>query len=490
MPKTVFTPGSRVTAAFLNSVSNPNFLGLDTDGSREQISDAELSDVGLKLRADQFLDSLKVSLVSGVTVNVMPGTLQKADGTLIVYGGANITLPADGEHFVFFNSAGVLAANSIRPPVGLVLAKVTTSSGTIPNENSIIDLRPRYTIQSSPLATRVFGGQGGEKALVVKPTGSAGWNTELTEYTAVGSLGSPYVMRGVRYLTSMTIEANSHVSVQQGATIYVSGEVIINGTITVSTAIAGGGRFGGSVYCPSDYAASSGNGLGGASGHNPTPSSGYHFLVSNTGSGGASSYCKTRLKSGATVSNFGEFTLTTGQGGAGGGYFELEAGGSILINGTIKANGGNATTPTSGTPGTNQWFMCSGAGGGSGGSIWLKSAVAITVSGATQLEVMGGTGGTGLIGGLTVGENTFATAGGGGGGGGWVALYAPVVNTAGFDTSGSTNVKLTGGVKGATTGPGANTLSGSPGGSYAGVGGASNSNGSNGTLVISEFTPV
>ena len=241
MPKTVFTPGSRVTAAFLNSVSNPNFLGLDTDGSREQISDAELSDVGLKLRADQFLDSLKVSLVSGVTVNVMPGTLQKADGTLIVYGGANITLPADGEHFVFFNSAGVLAANSIRPPVGLVLAKVTTSSGTIPNENSIIDLRPRYTIQSSPLATRVFGGQGGEKALVVKPTGSAGWNTELTEYTAVGSLGSPYVMRGVRYLTSMTIEANSHVSVQQGATIYVSGEVIINGTITVSTAIAGAG---------------------------------------------------------------------------------------------------------------------------------------------------------------------------------------------------------------------------------------------------------
>lgn len=489
MARTIFTPGSRVTAAFLNSINQPIFDGTDEDGHRAKISDDELSDSGVKRAAYDFLNGLKVTKVSGTTINVTAGQFQLAGGTPITFASTNLTLPADGTHFIFFNTAGTLSNSTTRPPVGLTIAQVTTSAGTL-DVNSIIDLRPRFTISNSPLLTRVFGGQGSEKALIVKPTGTAGWDVGNTTFTAIGTAVTPYALSGEHWFSSLTIESSAVVQVAQGASLYVAGNVVINGSIWVTDAVAGGGRFGGSVLCPSDYPASNGQGLGGASGHNPSSTAPtYSYSVSSVGSGGASSYLKTRLKAGATVADIAEFLLTTGEGGSGGGSLIIEAGGYILVNGIIKANGGNATDPvyTSGI-GTNQFFLCSGAGGGSGGTIWLKSAVSVTLSGSSQFEVKGGNGGTGLTGGGV--SATYKTNPGGGGGGGQVIVTSPVINTTGFDISGSTNVKRDGGLKGGVSGTGANTLAGSSGGSNGGAGGGTDANGAIGKLFLLTFTPV
>lgn len=59
MARTIFTPGSRVTAAFLNSINQPIFDGTDEDGHRAKISDGELSDSGVKRAAYDFLNGLK-----------------------------------------------------------------------------------------------------------------------------------------------------------------------------------------------------------------------------------------------------------------------------------------------------------------------------------------------------------------------------------------------------------------------------------------------
>lgn len=489
MPRTIFTPGSRVTAAFLNAVNQPVFDGTDGDGRRAKVSDVELSDTGVKRAVYDFLNGLMVTLVSGTTVNVTAGQFQLAGGTPITFASANLTLPADGVHFIFFNTSGTLSNSTVRPPVGLTIAQATTSAGTL-NVNSIIDLRPRFTISNSPLLTRVFGGQGSEKALIVKATGTAGWDAGNTTYTAIGTTLAPYDITGEHWYSSLTVEPSAVVQILQGATLYVAGNVLINGTINVTEAVSGGGRFGGSVLCPSDYPSSNGQGLGGASGHNPSSAAPtYSYSVSPVGSGGASSYLKTRLKAGATVSDISEFILTTGEGGRGGGSLIIEAGGSILVNGIIRANGGNATTPvyTSGLL-ANQFFLCSGAGGGSGGTVWLKSAVSVTLSGSSQFEVRGGTGGTGLTGGNV--STTYKTNPGGGGGGGQVIVTSPIINTTGFDISGSTNVKRDGGLKGGVSGTGTNSLAGSSGGSNGGSGGVSDTNGSIGKLFLLTFTPV
>jgi hypothetical protein len=490
MVRTVMFPGARVTAAFLNALNNPVFDGLEIDGHRDKISDDELSDSGVKVASYGFLNALKVGLVSGTTVSITAGMFQLAGGGAVTFPTTNLVLPADGVNYIYFDTTGALTYGLTRPPVGLVIAKVTTAAGTIANVNSIVDLRPRFTVSNSPLSTRVFGGQGSEKALHVKMSGTAGWDALNTVFTAIGTAGAPYPVSGEHWYSSLTVDSSAVVTVNQGAKLYVSGNVTINGTINVTPSTAGGGKFGGSVLCPSDYPSSNGAGLGGASGHNPSGASPtYSYSVSPVGSGGASSYLKTRLKGGSAVSDIGEFLLTTGEGGRGGGSLTIECGGTILVNGIIRANGSAATDPvyTSGI-GTNQFFLCSGAGGGSGGLVWLKSAVAVTLSGSSQFEVIGGNGGTGLTGGGV--SATYKTNPGGGGGGGWVVVTSPIINVAGFDVSGSTNVKRQGGIKGGVSGTGSNSLAGAAGGSYGGLGGLTDANGSSGQLALLTFTPV
>ena len=133
---------------------------------------------------------------------------------------------------------------------------------------------------------------------------------------------------------------------------------------------SGAGRFSSS---PSTYPCS-GAGHGGyganstgnfAIGGNP-----YDYLTSPTspGSGGG---------------NYSPYSF----GGAGGGAIQLTVTGTLQVDGTISANGGNG----SGT----------GGGGGSGGSIWLTVGTlsgggAITANGGSGVDSVGGGGGGGI----------------------------------------------------------------------------------------------
>src|SRR5262249_6612211 len=77
--------------------------------------------------------------------------------------------------------------------------------------------------------------------------------------------------------------------------------------------------------------------------------------------------------------------------GPGGGYLRLTVAGELVLDGVISANGSRA--------------LGQGAGGGSGGGIWITAK---TVSGAGGISVDGGAG---------------ALPMGGGGGGGCLAIY-------------------------------------------------------------------
>lgn len=491
MGRTIFTPGSRVTADFLNSIGNPVFDGVDADGHRGQITDDELSDIGIKKSWNEFSGGLRVTApVSGTAVNIAAGNFQLTDGTLVTKLATTLALPSDGVFYVYADATGTYTYSTQRSPVELTLAQVTTTGGAVAT-NGIIDLRPRYRVSNLPITQRVFGGQGSEKSLKVKGSGTPGWDVGFTEYTAIGTVGSPYGMTGEHWYNNLTIEAGAYVSVSGGAQLYCAGNVNIAGDVTVSAPVRGGGSFTGTVMCPSDIWSSGGQGIGGGNGHLGIAPSVYNYFLSPVGSGGASSYLKVRLRGSYTLSDINEtISLSTGMGGAGGGAFILEAGGTLTVGGIIRCNGGAGTNAsyTSGLTTATQQFLCSGAGGGSGGLIWLKSAKLIVVTGTTQLEVRGGNGGTGFI--STNVNTTFRANPGGGGGGGYVVLTSPNFTTTGFDTSGTTNVKRAGGVKGSLNGTGANGLSGSTGGSFGGAGGLSDTDGAAGQFLMYTYTPV
>jgi hypothetical protein len=85
---------------------------------------------------------------------------------------------------------------------------------------------------------------------------------------------------------------------------------------------------------------------------------------------------------------------TPGYGGWGGGVLIIEAGGTLTVDGTLSAHGGNANVAR--------------AGGGSGGSVWLKAPV---IAGHGMIGADGANG-----------NYAGTTVGGGGGGGGRILL--------------------------------------------------------------------
>lgn len=80
----------------------------------------------------------------------------------------------------------------------------------------------------------------------------------------------------------------------------------------------------------------------------------------------------------------GDTGTTLGPGGGGGGALRIRAGGNIVINGIISANGGNGGA--SGSDG-------GGGGGGSGGLIWIQAIGNITIN--ANMFASGGAGGNG-----------------------------------------------------------------------------------------------
>ncbi len=101
-------------------------------------------------------------------------------------------------------------------------------------------------------------------------------------------------------------------------------------------------------------------------------------------------------------------------GGDGGGSVIIAAQGTVVVTGSIRADGTNSTNPT--VPGVG----ANGGGGGGGGVVIVASKSSISVHAGGTISVRGGNGSNGWDGNGGDGEG-----GGGGGGGGLVHLIAP-----------------------------------------------------------------
>jgi hypothetical protein len=181
------------------------------------------------------------------------------------------------------------------------------------------------------------------------------------------------------------------ISVGASGTISANGEGFEQGVgpghgSVLSNAGGTGGSYGGVGGYPSTY--------------NVTPSSTYGSATSplSLGSGGGFD---------ESVSNT---VASNGAGGAGGGALKFVVSGTMTVDGTVSANGENATT---GTGGTARY------GAGSGGSIWIAAG---TVSGSGTISANGGTmtgtdsgssytGGTGGGGRVSFGSSNYSFSG-------------------------------------------------------------------------------
>lgn len=479
MVKTFFVPGTPITSEYLNAVNNPRFDGANLNGHREQIGDDELDDNGIKAKVNAISDSFAVSPVTGTVVSVAPGSYQDESGVFTVFAGDNVTLPTDGTNYIFIGTGNRLSFAQTLPPVCLALARVTTSGGVI--APPINDLRPWFHVVPRPINIRVIGGYGQQKSFRVVSSGTPGWNAENTEFTMLGDNLSPAELNGRFDFENFTVAAGAKV-VTSGLFVRASGSVTISGTLEVMPNVNPGPGFSGSVLAPSDIRSNNGQGLGGSGGHATAPVS-YSYTSSNLGSGGGSSYLKMRLTGAATFTDINENAqINVGSGGSGGSYFVCESAGAINISGTISARGGNGQNTTYVTGlGANQFILCSGSGGGSGGLIHLVSSREVHLTATSSIDIRGGNGGQGFVSSNV--SATYLARGGGGGGGGYLVMNAPsIINS-------SVNIQLAGGLPGPSVGTGGNSLSGCPGASYGGNGGASHSNGSNGQVVQLEFNP-
>lgn len=445
MAKTVFVSGSEVTPEFLNAINNPIFVAdPEYDGELPLISNADLSGVAgqIKPEWEAFRDALKVTAGTGLSANYTGGIVLLPNNTQAAIAPGIIALANDAVNYVFVTDAGAVASATALPLTCFPLAAITTVAGSI--SGAIADLRPRYRVLPRQNAIKLFGGTGGQGDYTLN-SGTATF--DQSEY----------------YFKNFTIGATATLTISQCARIFCSGNVTIEGTVTIGQIPSGGKGAFFLLASGQEYGGNNGFGFGGGglnSGGSPYP-----YAIFPAGSGGAS---------GRVLANGGADSGTTPFGGDGGGGLMLECAGTITIaNGaTIQAKGGNATAFSliAGTPSVG------GGGGGSGGLILLRSLTAIVVDGT--LDVRGGNGSN------AYGAGNFE--GGGGGGGGIIALICPSVNTTGAD------LLLTGGSPGSAVGSGGNGQLQGGGGGFGGQGAAGTIDGvaDSGITIIRSFAPV
>ncbi len=185
-----------------------------------------------------------------------------------------------------------------------------------------------------------------------------------------------------------------------GLNLAIAGDVSIaaGGAIDVNARGHGPGLGPGSGFSQGSPASGSGAGHGGLGG----PGS------SNATSGGVYGSILQPTAPGSTGG-----TGAGGAGGKGGGVVTLVVGGTLRVDGTISADGVNATN--------------SRAGGGSGGSVWLSAQ---TISGKGSISAIGGSG---------------EPLHGGGGGGGRIAIYFTTNSFSGTTTAQAGTGFVTGG---------------------------------------------
>jgi hypothetical protein len=256
-------------------------------------------------------------------------TTNRFMGTVSAFGGAG---SAPG-------GAGTIYLQANSDPLG----QLAVDNGGLAGANTPVSI-------SSPLDLIISGGA------VVHPSSASLLLNSL-------SIGSSSSLTVLPVSTNLDLAVVHDVVVQPGGTITVDGKgyPLVNGP--------------GAGLSASGYG--SGGGYGGPGGASATIAGGLTYGSPQTpaerGSGG------------------GAGGVSTPGGSEGGGAIRLSVGGSLILEGTISANG---------NPGLED-----NSGGGSGGSIW---ATASSFSGSGQILAEGGSG---------------ELLGGGGGGGGRISLY-------------------------------------------------------------------
>lgn len=224
---------------------------------------------------------------------------------------------------------------------------------------------------------------------------------------------------GVFNFTTVTIPSGVTVTFKRNSkntpiTILASGDVLINGTISVNGSDGSGivpGQ-GGSGGFMGGYAGV--NNMEGRRGEGPGPGTGGKPYTTNTyyggggggggfGAAGATGGSGSTGVSAAGGSAYGNASLLPliggsgggggggnnsykgGAGGGGGGAIVIASSGTITVNGTVTANGGKGGNSES-SPGGG------GGGGGSGGAVRLIST---TLAGTGTVKATGGSGGSG-----------------------------------------------------------------------------------------------
>lgn len=238
--------------------------------------------------------------------------------------------------------------------------------------------------------------------------------------------------------TNLTIVARE-IILESGTSISVAGAMSSGTGAGTSTTTPGNGR--------SDGAGGGGHGGAGGAGGG-----------SNGGSGGSTYGNGTEAGSpGGDVT--GNSYYNDAYGGNGGGLLTLRAG-SIIVNGTLNANGYDGDAGVNPIGGTGAGG--SGAGGGSGGSIDIV-ANTLSVSGIGSITANGGDGGDGKDGQQSgAGVMMYDGGdGGGGGGGGYVSISTTV---GGYASQGTVTANAGGGgAKGLKYGTGIDGVDGSSG---------------------------
>ena len=267
-------------------------------------------------------------------------------------------------------------------------------------------VRLSYSSSTFTGTVSVAGGAGGVDGAGT-PIGQAGYpgTFSFPDGMDVTVKRSFALAPGSYHIPTLIVRSNASLSCQANLAT-TSGVTITSDSVTIdqgATISADAQGFGYGIG-PGKGATVTYNGGGGAS------HAGLGGQGENGGAGGAviygSSNSPTALGSGGGVATYFPNPISFG-----GGAIHLNASvGSVTVNGTLSANGGNGSRKHS-------------AGGGSGGSLWVECG---TLAGSGSISANGGAGGS---------EGSAGWGMGGGGGGGRISLASSVSTF-----SGTTNV--------------------------------------------------
>jgi hypothetical protein len=209
-------------------------------------------------------------------------------------------------NFVFINASGDVASSTVYPVIGLILASVTTSGGSV---TGVIDRRPRHSVMPIAAAIRVFGGTS-----TIDKVCTDGEVLDQSNY----------------HFRNFSVPSGVTVTIPYSGYIYCSGTVNIAGTVIVTQmglAPAGSPVLLSGLGTSQDGVAATGLGSRGLA---------YPWGSQPFGTGGKQGGVTCWASSGLVQGWYGIP-------GDGGGNFWVEASGIISITGSIIARGADGT---------------------------------------------------------------------------------------------------------------------------------------------------